>query len=62
MLVRSPHVTPATAELHVGRSVTGVFLALLACSGVQAGDNMCLEKEERWGGGMEGRPATDWAI
>ena len=53
MLVRSPHVTPATAELHVGRSVTGVFLALLAYSGVQAGDNMCLEKEERWGGGWK---------
>lgn len=45
------------AELHVGRNVTSVCsFVLLALSAVQVGD-MCLEKEERWGGNGDGRQA-----
>ena len=59
MLARSPHVTPATAELHVGRSVACVFLVLLACSGVKL-ETTCAwrRKKDGEGGWKAGRQLT----
>lgn len=61
MLVRSPHVTPATAELHVVSSVTCVFLRVV---GTQRGTSWRQRvlgegrKMGREGGWKEGRQLT----